>query len=76
MILRCSFIFKENHVFIEKEDNPSENVVIVEEKLDGIGNLQDLSRLLSIDKECGNLKVFIDGEDLTRNIDQKKSDFF
>ena len=30
-----SFIFKENHVLIE-QDNPSEKIVIVEEKLDGI----------------------------------------
>ena len=34
-----SFIFKENHVFIEEEDNSSVKVVIVEEELDGIGNL-------------------------------------
>ena len=27
-------VFKENHVFIEEEDNPSEKVIIVEEKLD------------------------------------------
>ena len=29
--------------------------------------------LVFIDKECGNLKVFVDGVDLTRNINQKKS---
>ena len=28
-----SFFFKENHVFIEVEDNPSENFVRVEEEL-------------------------------------------
>ena len=33
---RSSFIFKENHVFIEENDNPSDKVVIVEEELDNI----------------------------------------
>ena len=42
--MRCSSsIFKENHVFIEEEDRPSDKVVIVEKELngidrDGIGN--------------------------------------
>ena len=40
---------KKNHVLIEEEDNPSEKVVIVEEELDGIGNLEDLLRLVFID---------------------------
>ena len=36
--------------------------------------LEDLPRLVVfIDKECGNLKVFVDVGDLTRNINQKKS---
>ena len=36
--MRCSsFIFKENHVFIEEEDNLSDKVVLTEEELDGIG---------------------------------------
>ena len=35
---------------------------MVEEKLDGIGNLVDFSRLILIDEECGNLKVVVDGE--------------
>ena len=50
---RSSYIFKENHVFIEEEDNPSNSpkVVIVEEELDGIdidgiGNAVDLQTLL------------------------------
>ena len=68
------FTFKENRVFIEKEDSPTKKVVIVEEELDSIGNLQDLLRLIFIDKECGNVKVFVEGGDLTRNISQKKSD--
>ena len=70
--LRSCFIFKENHIFVEEEHNPSEKVVIVEEELDSTGNLEDLSRLVFIDKECGNLKVFVDSGDLTRNINQKK----
>ena len=42
-----SFIFEENHVFIEGETLQSNNVVTVEEELDGIdidgiGNLLDL----------------------------------
>ena len=54
---RSGFIFKENHVFIEVEDNPSDKVVMVEEELDGTGNLMGLPRLMFIDEECGNLKV-------------------
>ena len=70
-----SFIFKENHVLIE-EDNPPENIVIVEKGLDGIdtddiGNLKCLLRLVFIHEECGNLKVFVDGGELTKNINQK-----
>ena len=67
------FTFKENRVFIEKEDSPTKKVVIVEEELDSIGNLQDLLRLIFIDKESGNVKVFVEGGDLTRNISQIKS---
>ena len=57
---RSSFIFKENHVFIEEEDNPSDKFAMVEEELDGIdidsiGNLMDLPRLMFIDEVCGNL---------------------
>ena len=67
---------KKNHVLIEEEDNPSEKVVIVEEELDGIGNLEDLLRLVFIDKGCGNLKVFVDGGDFTRNIKQRSPMFY
>ena len=45
--LHSRFIFKENDVFIEEEKTPSEKVVIVEEEIDGIGNLEDLPRLVS-----------------------------
>ena len=56
-----SFIFKENHVFNEKE-NPSQKVVIVEKELDDIDiddivNLEDLPELVLIDENCGNSKA-------------------
>ena len=59
-----SFIFKENHVFIE-EDYPSDKVVTVEEELDaididGIGNLVDLPRLMFINAEYRNVKLVVD----------------
>ena len=38
-------------VSIEKEGSPLEKVVIVEEEIDGIGNLEDLPRLVFIDIE-------------------------
>ena len=51
--------------------------MIVKEELDGtgvddIGNLEDLLRIVFIYEECGNLKVFVDGGKLTRNINKKK----
>ena len=50
---RSSFIFKENRVFIEEEDNSSGKVIIAEEELgginiNGIGNSVDLLRLTFI----------------------------
>ena len=62
-----SFIFKENHVFIEEEDNRSDKVATVEEELDGfdivgIRNVVDLPRLMCIVEECWNLKVVVSGE--------------
>ena len=62
---RSSFIFEENHVFIE-EGNASNKVYTVEEEqdgidVDGIGNLMDLPKLMLIDEECGNLRVVFDG---------------
>ena len=52
---------------------------MVEEELDcididDIGNLEDSPRFVFIDEECGNFIVANDGEELTRNISQKKSD--
>ena len=51
---------------------------MVEEELDGIdiygiGKLVYLPRLMFIDEECGNLKIVVDGGELTRNNDRKKS---
>ena len=51
--------------------------MIVKEELDGIyirdiGNLEDLLRVVFLHEECGNLKVFVDGEGLTGNINKKK----
>ena len=77
--MKCSsFIFRENHVFIEEKDNPSGNVVMVEEELDGadiddIGNLVDLPALMLIDEECGNFKVVVDDGERTINNNRKKS---
>ena len=67
-----SFIFKE----FEKH-NPLEAIVIVKEELgsidiDDIGNLEDLLRIVFIHEKCGNLEVFVDGGELTRNISKEK----
>ena len=45
-----TFTFHVNHIFIEEEHNPSQKVVTIGEKLDGIdidgvGNLMDLPRM-------------------------------
>ena len=75
--LKKPSLIRLNHGFIE-ENNPSEKVVIVEEELNGVDiddieNLENLPRfLLIMHEECGNLKLVIDGGELTRNINQKK----
>ena len=65
-----NFTFKENHVFIEEEENPSNKAVTVEEERDsidinGTGNLwywkMNLPRLLLIEDECENVNVVVDG---------------
>ena len=51
--IACSpglLVLKEDHVSIE-EEKLSEIVVIVEEEKDGIENLEDLPRLVFIDKK-------------------------
>ena len=58
-MIRSSFIFKENYVFIEEE-------------LYGIGNLVDLPRLMFIYEECLDLKVVVDDGEVTTNNNRKK----
>ena len=36
--------------------------------LDDIGNVEDLPGIVFTHEECGNLKVFVDGGELARNI--------
>ena len=36
--------------------------------IDGIGNLEDLLRIVIIHEECGDLKVFVDVGELSSNI--------
>ena len=50
--MRSGFISKESHVFVEKEDNPSEKVVIFEEELYCVGNLANLPGLVFINSKC------------------------
>ena len=74
--ISSNFIFKENHIFIEEENNSSKNFILVDKELDGIRGFQILLRLVFIYVKCGNLKVVVDGGELNRNINQKKkSDF-
>ena len=74
--ISSNFIFKENHIFIEEENNSSKNFILVDKELDGIRGFQILLRLVFIYVKCGNLKVVVDGRELNRNINQKKkSDF-
>ena len=56
-----------------------EKTVTIQKELDGldnIENLKDLPRLMFIDEECGNLKVFNDRTECTGNINQKSSQLF
>ena len=61
---RSSFIFKEKHVLIDEEDNPSDKLVMVEEELDGIDNFK-----------CGNFKMSI-VESLLERITERISKMF
>ena len=38
--------------------------------IDGIGNLEDLLRIVLIHEECGNLQVIVDGGELTGNVNK------
>ena len=55
--------------------NPLQAIVIVREELDSVGiddtgHLEDLLRVVFINEECGNFKVFADGGELTRIINK------
>ena len=67
--------FSKTITFQLNKHKPSEKNVIVKEELDGIdiddiGNLKDLLRIVFIHEEYGNLKVFVDGRELTGNINK------
>ena len=52
------FIFKANHVEEELDDID----------IDGIGNIEDLPRLLFINKECGSRNLVVNDGEHSRNI--------
>ena len=56
-----SFIFKVNDISLKKKKKTlqKKKLIIVEEELHGIGDLENLPRLVFIDDECGNLKVIM-----------------
>ena len=78
-----NFIFKENHVLLDEkilklivEDKLSEKIVIVKEELDGtdiddIEDLEDLLKIVFLHQKWRNLKVFLDGGELTKNNHEK-----
>ena len=74
MISYVLVLFSKKIILSLKRRKPFRKNVILEEELDGIGNLEDLPRLVFIDRECGDLKVSVDGGNLTRNINERKSD--
>ena len=61
---------------MKKADLREKNVIVEEQldciNIDAIGNLENSTRFVFIDEECGNLLVVIDGAELTRNINQRK----
>ena len=74
------FIFKDNHVLVEKH-NLSEKIVIVKEELDGIGiddiaNLEHLLRIVFTHEECGDLKVSLTVESLLEILTKRRSQVF
>ena len=56
---------------LQKIDSQEEELDVIDD-IDGIGNLEDLLRKVIIHEECRNLKVLVDGRELTRNINKKK----
>ena len=81
---RSSFIFEENHVFLEGETPQTKLLKLRKNQIKfiyiyiyiyiiyGIGNLIDLPRIIFIDEECGNHKVVVDGGQFTRNNNKKR----
>ena len=57
---------------LHKNFNNQEEELHVIDDIDDVGNLEDLLRIVIIHEKCGNLKVFVDGGELTRNINKKK----
>ena len=55
-----------------KTATPQTFLIVKEEldciDIDDIGNLEDLLRIVFLHQEFGNLKVFVDDGELTRNI--------
>ena len=78
-ILTCyifQVLFSKKSWFYWKKTTLQENIAVFEEGLDcididDVGNLENSSRFVFINEECGNLIVVNDGEELTRNINQK-----
>ena len=56
---------------LQKIDSQEEELDVIDD-IDNIGNLEDLLRKVIIHEKCGNLKVLVDGRELTRNINKKK----
>ena len=80
-ILTCFIflVFFSKYYGFVKKNQYKKKEVIFEKKLDcidrdDIGNIEDSSRLVFIDEECGNIIVVNDDEECTGNISQKKSD--
>ena len=76
MFLFFSFYFQRKSRFSWRGQH-FKKILIVKEELDGIdiddiGNVEDLLRIAFIHEECGNLKVFVDGWELIRNINKIK----
>ena len=57
---------------LQKKFYSQEEELDVIDDIDGIGNIEDLLRLVIIHEECGNLKVFVDGVELTINKKKKQ----
>ena len=56
---------------LQKNFYSQEELDVIDD-IDDIGNIEDLLRLVIIHEECGNLKVFVDGVELTINKKKKQ----